>query len=46
MLNYFLLETKHTMDNVEAAEAARIIKPKVAMTIHTWQKDPEEFKEE
>ena len=36
---------KYTMDNVEAAEAARIIKPKVAMTIHTWEKDPKEFKD-
>jgi len=36
---------KYTMDNVEAAEAACIIKPKVAIPIHTWEKDPKEFKD-
>jgi len=36
---------KYTMDNAEAAEAALLIKPKVAIPMHTWKKDPREFKE-
>ena len=36
---------KYTMDNAEAAEAALLIKPKVAIPMHTWEKDPKEFKE-
>ena len=35
---------KYTMDNTEAAEAALAIKPRVAMVMHTWGKDPGEFK--
>jgi L-ascorbate metabolism protein UlaG (beta-lactamase superfamily) len=35
---------KYTMDNAEAAEAAITIKPKIAMAMHTWDKDREEFK--
>jgi len=46
-VNVALLPTgdKYTMDNVEAASAALLIKPKVAIPMHTWQKDPIEFKE-
>ena len=36
---------KYTMDNSEAAEAAIAIKPKIAMAMHTWEKDREEFKQ-
>lgn len=36
---------KYTMDNVEAADAALLIKPKVVIPMHTWEKDPKEFKE-
>ncbi len=36
---------KYTMDNTEAAEAALLIKPKVVIPIHTWEKDTTEFKE-
>jgi L-ascorbate metabolism protein UlaG (beta-lactamase superfamily) len=36
---------KYTMDNVEAAEATLLIKPKVVIPMHTWDKDPTEFKE-
>jgi len=36
---------KYTMDNAEAAEATLLIKPKVAIPMHTWGKDPKEFKE-
>jgi L-ascorbate metabolism protein UlaG (beta-lactamase superfamily) len=35
---------KYTMDCVEAAEAALLIKPKVAIPMHTWEKDTKEFK--
>jgi len=35
---------KYTMDNAEAAEAAIAINPKIAMAMHTWEKDREEFK--
>lgn len=36
---------KYTMDNAEAAEAALLIRPKVAIPMHTWENDPKEFKE-
>jgi L-ascorbate metabolism protein UlaG (beta-lactamase superfamily) len=36
---------KYTMDNAEAAEAALLIKPKVVIPMHTWEKDTAEFKE-
>jgi L-ascorbate metabolism protein UlaG (beta-lactamase superfamily) len=36
---------KYTMDNFEAAEAALLIKPNVAIPMHTWETDPKEFKE-
>jgi L-ascorbate metabolism protein UlaG (beta-lactamase superfamily) len=36
---------KYTMDNTEAAEAAISIKPKIAVPMHTWNTDPQEFKE-
>jgi len=35
---------KYTMDNAEAAEAVTAIKPKIAMPMHTWEKDTKEFK--
>ena len=35
---------KYTMDNAEAAEAVAAFKPKVAMPMHTWDSDREEFK--
>jgi L-ascorbate metabolism protein UlaG (beta-lactamase superfamily) len=35
---------KYTMDCAEAAEAALLIKPKVAIPMHTWEKDVKEFK--
>jgi L-ascorbate metabolism protein UlaG (beta-lactamase superfamily) len=35
---------KYTMDNAEAAEAAVTIKPKIAMAMHMWETDREEFK--
>ena len=34
------------MDMIEAAEAAILIKPKVVIPMHTWDKDPESFKKE
>ncbi|UCD97251.1 MAG: MBL fold metallo-hydrolase [Candidatus Bathyarchaeota archaeon] len=34
----------YTMDNVEAAEAAIAINPKVAIPMHRWDTNPEEFK--
>ncbi len=36
---------KYTMDNAEAAEAILLIKPKVTIPMHTWEKDTTEFKE-
>jgi L-ascorbate metabolism protein UlaG (beta-lactamase superfamily) len=36
----------YTMDLKEAAEAALIIKPKIAIPMHLWDKDPEAFKDE
>lgn len=35
---------KYTMDNTEAAEAAIAIKPEIAMAMHNWETDREEFK--
>jgi L-ascorbate metabolism protein UlaG (beta-lactamase superfamily) len=37
---------KYTMDNVEAVEAALAIRPKIAIPMHTWDTDPQEFKRE
>ena len=37
---------KYTMDNKEAAEAVAIIKPKLAMAMHTWDTNREEFKKQ
>ncbi len=34
----------YTMDNPEAAEAALAIKPKIVMSMHRWNTDPNEFK--
>jgi L-ascorbate metabolism protein UlaG (beta-lactamase superfamily) len=34
----------YTMDGTEAAEAALAINPKVAIPIHRWDTDPEEFR--
>jgi L-ascorbate metabolism protein UlaG (beta-lactamase superfamily) len=34
----------YTMDNKDAAEATRIIKPKVVIPMHTWDKSVDEFK--
>ena len=34
----------YTMDNEEAAEAAKLINPKVAIPMHRWETNPEEFK--
>ena len=36
---------KYTMDNPEAAEAAKTIMPKVAIPMHRWDTDPNLFKE-
>jgi L-ascorbate metabolism protein UlaG (beta-lactamase superfamily) len=36
---------KYTMDNPEAAEAARAIKPKVAIPMHRWDTDPRMFRD-
>lgn len=36
---------KYTMDNVEAAEAAIAIDPKIVMPMHRWDTDPGEFRE-
>jgi len=36
---------KYTMDNADAAEAALLIKPNVAIPMHTWEKETKEFKE-
>jgi L-ascorbate metabolism protein UlaG (beta-lactamase superfamily) len=35
----------YTMDNSEAAEAAIAINPKIAIPMHRWDTNPEEFKE-
>jgi len=32
------------MDNVEAAEAALVIKPRIAVPMHNWDKGTDEFK--
>jgi L-ascorbate metabolism protein UlaG (beta-lactamase superfamily) len=34
----------YTMDNVEAAEAALALKPKIVVPMHRWKTDPKEFK--
>lgn len=34
----------YTMDNSEAAEAAMIINPKIAIPMHRWNTDPEDFR--
>jgi len=34
----------YTMDNVDAAEAALAINPKIAIPMHRWDSDPEVFK--
>jgi len=34
----------YTMDNPESADAALTIKPKVAIPMHRWDTDPEEFR--
>ena len=34
----------YTMDNPEAAEAALMINPKIAIPQHIWDTDPNEFK--
>lgn len=34
----------YTMDNPESADAALAIKPKVAIPMHRWDTDPEEFR--
>jgi L-ascorbate metabolism protein UlaG (beta-lactamase superfamily) len=34
----------YTMDNVEAAEAAMAINPKIVIPMHRWDTNPEEFK--
>ncbi len=36
---------KYTMDNIEAADAAILIKPKFALPMHRWETDPQEFNE-
>jgi L-ascorbate metabolism protein UlaG (beta-lactamase superfamily) len=35
---------KYTMDNPEASEAAKAINPKVAIPMHRWDTNPEEFR--
>ena len=35
---------KYTMDNAEAADAALVIRPKIAMPMHNWDEDREEFR--
>lgn len=35
----------YTMDNIDAAEAALITKPKYAVPMHTWDKSTDEFKQ-
>jgi len=35
---------KYTMGNTEAAEAAIAMSPKIAMAMHNWEEDREEFK--
>ena len=37
---------KYTMDSKEAAEAVALIKPKLAMAMHTWDTNREEFKKQ
>lgn len=35
----------YTMDNLEAAEAAITLNPEIAIPMHRWNTDPEEFRE-
>ena len=34
----------YTMDNIDAAEATKMIKPKVVIPMHTWDKSVDDFK--
>jgi L-ascorbate metabolism protein UlaG (beta-lactamase superfamily) len=34
----------YTMDDIEAADAAVVIKPKIVLSMHRWNTNPEEFK--
>lgn len=34
----------YTMDNIDAAEATKIIKPRVVIPMHTWDKSVDDFK--
>ena len=34
----------YTMDNKDAAEATKMIKPKAVIPMHTWDKSIDEFK--
>ncbi len=34
----------YTMDNLEAAEAALLIKPRIVVSMHRWDTDPKPFK--
>jgi L-ascorbate metabolism protein UlaG (beta-lactamase superfamily) len=36
----------YTMDNADAAEATKIIKPKTVVPMHTWDKSIDDFKKE
>ncbi|KXH76563.1 MAG: hypothetical protein AM326_02210 [Candidatus Thorarchaeota archaeon SMTZ-45] len=36
----------YTMDNRDAAEATRIIKPKIVVPMHTWDKSVDDFKKQ
>ena len=36
----------YTMDNADAAEATTIIKPKIVVPMHTWDKSVEDFKKQ
>jgi L-ascorbate metabolism protein UlaG (beta-lactamase superfamily) len=36
----------YTMDNIDAAEATKIIQPKVVIPMHTWDKSIDDFKNE
>lgn len=36
---------KYTMDNIDAAEAAAVINPGIAIPMHKWDTDPQQFKE-
>ncbi len=36
---------KYTMDNLEAAEAVALIKPRISVPMHTWETDRKQFKQ-